>query len=122
MIFVKNDDFKLIATGFLYSPWNGTLREFAGEIYHRDEYRTEFGRLIIPEHTHFIVKDERGRTVKKFDCAADEGYIHNKTVWLQERDKRKAADILIEYEETLISKLRLQIKNHERLIASLKDV
>lgn len=119
---MKNGDFKLVTTGYLYSPWNGTLREFDGEIYHREGYRTEFGRLIVPEHTHFIVKDNRGRTVKKFDCAANEGYIHNKTVWLRERDKRKAADILIEYEETQISKLRLQIENHECLIASLRDI
>ena len=117
-----NNDFKLIDTGYLYSPWNGTLREFAGEVYHRDEYRTEFGRLIVPEHTHFIVKDGRGRTIKKFDCAANEGYIHNKNVWLREPDKRQAADILIEYEETQISKLRLQIENHESLVEILKDI
>lgn len=119
---MKNDDFKLIATGYLYSPWNGTLREFAGEIHHRDELRAEYDRLAVPERTYFIVKDERGRTIKKFDCAADEGYIHNKTVWLREPDKRKAADILIEYEKIQISKLRWQIENHECLIETLKDI
>ena len=114
--------YKMIATGYLYSPWNGKLREFSGEVHHREEYRTEFGRLIEPEHTHFLVKNERGQVIKKFDCAHGEGDLHNKVVWLREQDMRKAADILIEYEETLISKLRLQIENHECLIASLRDI
>lgn len=31
---MKND-FKLITTGYLYSPWAGKLREYAGEVYHQ---------------------------------------------------------------------------------------
>ena len=117
-----NDYFKFIATGYLYSPWNGTLREFAGEVRHREEYRSAYGRLIEPGHTHFIAKDDHGRNIKKFDCSINEGELHNKVVWLRESDKRKAADILIEYEETRIAKLKLQIENHESNIANLKAV
>ena len=117
-----NNSSKVIATGYLYSPWHGTLREYAGEVYHHEEYYDDRERLIVPEHTHFIVKDGRGRNIKKFDCSAIEGEIHNKVVWLREPDKKKAASILIEYEETQISKLRLQITNHECLIASLRDI
>ena len=114
-----SNEFKLIATGYLYSSWAGKLREFAGEVYHRDEIR-EYGKYILPERSYFIAKDKQGRTIKKLDCANHEGEIHNKVVWLQEPNARKAAGILIEYEETQIAKLRLQIENHEHLIETLK--
>ena len=115
-------DFKLIATGYLYSPWAGKLREYAGEVYHQAEYRAFPSNFIVPEHTHFLAKDEHGRTIKKFDCAAYEGEMHNKVVWLSERDPHKAAAILIEHEEEQIAKLRLKIRNHEDLIESLKKI
>lgn len=114
------NNFKLIAIGHLYSPWNGTLREFTGEVYHRDEKR--FAREICTERTYFLVRDKCGREIKKLDCAPHEGEVHNKVLWLTERDPRKAAGILIEYEETQISKLRFQIENHERLIETLKTI
>ena len=116
-----SDNFKLIATGYLYSPWAGKLREFAGEVYHRDKILSPNG-IIQPERSYFIIKDKHGRTLKKLDCAASEGEIHNKVVWLQEQNARKAAGILIEYEETQIAKLRLQIENHECLIETLKSI
>lgn len=115
-----NNEAKLISTGYLYSPWNGKLREYTGEVHHRDKYYSTPGGYIIPEYTCFLVKDEGGRTIKKLECAFNEGELHNKVVWLKERDMSRAAGILIEYEEAQISKLRLQIENHECLIESLK--
>ena len=102
----------LIAIGYLYNLWAGELREYGGEVYHG----------IYCDSAYFLVKDKHGRVVKKLNCAMSEGEIHNKTVWLQESNKRKAADILIEHEEEQIAKLRFQIENHEKLIASLKNI
>lgn len=116
-----SNNFKLITTGYLYSPWAGKLREFAGEVYHRDEILSHDG-FIQPERSYFIVKDKNGRTIKKFDCAASEGEIHNKVIWLREQNARNAASILIEYEETQIAKLQLQIENHKYLIETLKSI
>lgn len=113
-------DFELIATGYLYTPWNGTLRELKGEVYHQDEHRS--GYYIVPEKNYFKVIDAHGKVVKKLQCAAHEGEIHNKVVWLRDRDARKAADILIAYEENQIAKLRFQIENHERMIDTLRSI
>ena len=55
-------------------------------------------------------------------CASVEGEIVNKVLWLKESNVHKAAQLFIEYEETQISKLKLQIENHESLINTLKEL
>ena len=103
---------ELIACGYLYSSNAGTFREWGyGEV-----LRTTTGRVI------FEVKDSQGRTVKSLNCSDREGEICCKLVWLYERDIRRAADILIEYEESQIAKLQFQIENHKRLITFMKSV
>lgn len=113
--------FKLITKGYLYSPWNGKLKEYRGEVYHRDEYR-ELGKNIVFERTYFSVKDECGRELKKLMCSLNEGEIMNKILWLAEPDIHKAAQLFIEYEETQIAKLKFMIENHESLINTLKEL
>ena len=119
---MQNGHVRLIATGYLYSPWNGTLRVYTGEIYHRNRCDNGPGGYSYPERTYFLVKDKHNRVLKSFDCAENEGEIHNKLVWLRELDTRKAADIFIEYEETQIARLKMQIENHESLIQSLRNI
>lgn len=113
--------FKLIAEGYLYSPWNGTLKEYKGEVLHSDEIREGY-KYIIPEKNYFIAKDDHGRQIKKLMCASVEGEIVNKVLWLKESNVHKAAQLFIEYEETQISKLKLQIENHESLINTLQEL
>ena len=115
-----NNDYIFVSTGYLYSPWNGKLREYRGEVYHRDEIRNGPGGYIIPERTIFLVKDSYGRVLKSYDCSPNEGELYNKVVWLRDLDTRKAAAILIEYEEAQIAKFKLKIENHECMIDSLK--
>lgn len=113
--------FKLLAEGYLYSPWNGTLKEYKGEVYHMDEIR-EFGQRIVPEKNYFVVKDERGNVIKKMMCSSVEGEILNKVLWLEGSNIHKAAQLFIEYEETQISKLKMMIENHYGLINTLKEL
>ena len=113
--------FTLIVVGYLYSLWNGTLKEYKGEVYHSDEIREGY-KYIIPEKNYFVAKDNHGREIKKLVCASVEGEIVNKVLWLTESNIHKAAQLFIEYEETQISKLKLQIENHERLINTLKEL
>lgn len=96
------EDFKTIAEGYLYSPWNGTLKEYKGEVMHKDTF-IEFNKYIVPEKNYFIVRDERGRVLKKLMCSTIEGEIVNKVLWLAESDIHKAAQLFIEYEETQIA-------------------
>lgn len=107
-----------LGDGYLYSVWNGKLKEYRGVI----TYFAEIQGIsyIEPERTYFDVLDARGIKVKTYNCASKEGEIHNKVVWLHEPNKQKAAEILIEYEEQQIAKLQMQIENHKELIELLK--
>lgn len=104
-----SNDFEQIGTGYLYNLWNGTLREYRGEVLHKKER----------DVTYFIVRDKNDRVVKKLCCSPIEGENCNKSVWLSESNRAKAASILIEYEKQRITELQFQIKNHEELIDSL---
>ena len=118
---MKDNRFKLIAEGYLYSPWNGALKEYKGKVYHRDEFR-EFGKCIVPEKNYFVANDEHGREIKKLMCSSVEGEIVNKVLWLKESNVHEAAQLFIEYEETQISKLKSMIENHQSLINTLKEL
>ena len=108
----------VLTTGYCYSPWNGSLKEYHGDVMRMDGYVS--GRYVIPESTYFIAKDENGKVIKKLNCSSVEGNIWNKLVWLTESDISKAAEIFIDYEETRIAALKDQIKNHEITNDSLK--
>lgn len=116
-----NNDFEQIGTGYLYNLWNGTLKEYRGEVLYKIERGVRYGMLTCREVTHFIVRDKDGRSVKRLCCSCVEGEVCNKTVWLSEADRAKAASIFIEYEKQRIAELQFQIKNHEELIDSLKN-
>jgi hypothetical protein len=121
VIIMKDNRFKLIAEGYLYSPWNGTLKEYTGKIYHMDEIR-ESGKCIVPEKNYFVAIDGHEREIKKLMCSSVEGEIVNKVLWLEESNIHKAAQLFIEYEETQISKLKSMIENHQALINTLKEL
>lgn len=114
----KDGEFYLKTTGYCYSPWNGSLKEYQGDVMHMDGYFS--GRYSIPEMTYFMAKDENGRVIKKLRCPSEEGVIWNKLVWLEESDIARAAEIFIDYEETRIAALKIQIASHEIMIDSLK--
>ena len=109
----------VLTTGYCYSPWNGSLKEYHGDVMRMDGYVS--GRYVIPESTYFIAKDENGKVIKKLNCSSVEGNIWNKLVWLTESDISKAAEIFIDYEETRIAALKDQIKNHEITIELLAE-
>ena len=115
-----SNEYEVIAEGYLYNLWNGKLKEYRGEVLHKEKYEDSYGRYISPEVNYFMVHDEHNRIVKKLCCSAVEGEICNKGLWLSESNKSKAAEILIQYEEEQIAKLKFQIENHEELIESLR--
>lgn len=113
-----SSEFKTLGEGYLYNLWNGKLKEMKGEVFHRDKYSD--GQYIFPEDNYFRVIDENGRRIKTLCCSSMPEVIYNKGVWLEKSDPEKAAQILIEYEETQIAKLKLKIENHESIIETLK--
>lgn len=115
-----SNDFEVIAEGYLYNLWNGKLKEYRGKVLHKEKCEDVYGRYISPEVNYFMVYDEHDRVVKKLCCSGVEGEICNKGLWLSESNKSKAAEILIQYEEEQIAKLKFQIENHEELIESLR--
>ena len=114
-----NKDFYFVTKGYLYTPWNGKIKELEGEVWHRDECQVY--QYNLPESTKFRVINKHGPVVKSMCCSALEAEVCNKVVWLTESNMCKAAEILIEYEESQISKLEFQIENHKRLIETYKE-
>lgn len=114
-----NNDFEQIGTGYLYNLWNGTLKEYRGEVLHKTERAIDYGMRTSREVTYFMARDKNDRVIKKLCCSPVAGEIGNKSVWLSESNRAKAASILIEYEKQRIAELQFQIKNHEELIDSL---
>lgn len=85
-------------TVYLYSLWTDQLAIYEGEI--KTSFRDGLGR--------FNCKQLR----KVIQCSINPEVIHNKTVWLKERDDNKAKLLLKEYEEACINELEFKIKNH----------
>lgn len=110
--------YHLLCTGYLYSVWNGKLKEYKGNVLYSD--KCTVNGYIPPKRTLFDVVDERGKKIKSLNCASKEGVVYNKVVWLVESDRSKAAEILIDWETQQISALQMKINNHNDLIDTLR--
>lgn len=102
---------------FVYSIWSGELRVYEGDMHLiRPSWRSQMlGENLEPRVGIFK------NAVKRFECSTNPGVVHNKIVWLPERDDDKARQILIAYEETQIAKLQEKIQNHQAKINTLKE-
>lgn len=110
--------YHLLCTGYLYSVWNGKLKEYKGNVLYSD--KCTVNGYIPPKRTLFDVVDERGKKIKSLNCASKEGVVYNKVVWLVESDRSKAAEILIDWEMQQIFDLQMKINNHNDLIDTLR--
>lgn len=90
--------------GFLYSMWPGYLNVTEGEILH------------ISKYTYFI----RENDTKKICCHSEPEKIYNGLLWLEERDDEKAINLLIEYHEREVKKLKEKINSHLEKIIQLQ--
>ena len=111
--------YHLLCTGYLYSVWNGKLKEYKGNVLYSDKWTVN--GYIPPELTMFDVVDERGKKIKSLNCALKEGVVYNKVVWLVESDRSKAAKILIDWEMRQISALQMKINNHHGRIDTVRE-
>lgn len=99
-------EFKSIGTGYFYRIVNGKFMVSAGEIQHSDG-RTYWNRYQEPECTIFITRNKRtGKINTREICAETPGEVRNGKVWLEEPDKKRAVQLLIEYEENEIEKVK----------------
>lgn len=101
-----------LGNGYLYSLWNGHLREYCGCV---SGYEHEWGTLF----GQFSVIDENGEKVKLLQCSYYEGKNQNKMVWFHDRNKEAAIRVLIDYERNEMAKLEFRIKNHKEIIETL---
>ena len=58
---------------------------------------------------------------KGYDVSDEPGVVFNRTVWLSDRNDKKAMRILVKYERTKIAELRNKIKEHQNLIMVIKE-
>ena len=104
------DKKEVLGKGYLYNLWQGSIREYYGKIV----------RGYDSDKCCFKVLDERGREMKMLLCSPIEGKIYQKTVYLHDRDKKRAAKILIENEEYEIAKIEYKLRNRKEIIETLK--
>ena len=88
--------------GYLYSMWSGALKVYEGCV----EQSVHGG-----DRYHFYVR--RGtKIIRRVMCNGHPGFVSNATVWLEERDDKKAIDILIQYENEQIEELKDRIRKY----------
>jgi hypothetical protein len=106
------DKKEVLGKGYLYNLWQGSIREYYGKIVRG--YGDDSDRCC------FKVLDEHGREMKILLCSSTEGKIYQKSVYLHDRDKKRAAKILIENEEYEIAKIEYKLRNRKEIIETLK--
>jgi len=107
------DHILLHETAYLYSLWNDgflAIKEGSvGKYGHTDC----FGQPIHDAYFSFRTRGYR-------QIQDTPGVVYNATVWLVERDDQLAKNILLEYENQMISLLEEKIENHRRKVSILK--
>ena len=104
------DKKEVLGNGYLYNLWQGSIREYYGKIV----------RGYDSDKCCFKVLDEHGREMKMLLCSPTEGKIYQKSVYLHNKDKKRAAKILIENEEYEIAKIEYKLRNRKEIIETLK--
>lgn len=97
-------EFKKIGTGHLYAFRNGEIKEYYGEILHRNKYIDD--GYVYDDRTQFAILDSKNKVVRKLQCSSIEGEIYNRAVWFYKPNKKIAAKKFIEYERQEIDKLK----------------
>ena len=96
-----------MTSAYLYSLRNGKLKVEEGTVVEVNSY----GKTL------FKIPTVRG--TRSVHCSSVEGIVHNKSIWLEKRDDKKARNILIEYEKFCIAELEAKIAAHARHIETL---
>lgn len=102
-----------ITDGYLYSMQTGVLTVRQGSVYCRHD---------ISRHANLCDFYTDVDTCKKLLIEPEAGVIHNKAMWLPERDDAKAIDIFTEYENAQIAKLQNEINMHKHRIELMSAV
>lgn len=42
-----SNEYEVIAEGYLYNLWNGKLKEYRGEVLHKEKYEDSYGIYIL---------------------------------------------------------------------------
>ena len=105
--------FRKVDVGYLYCIIDNQLVEKYGEVWHRDEWYFD-SKHWEPEKNIFVVLSDSGTPSLKEICAESAGEVIDGKVWLQLYDRRKAAELLMKYEQEKIDKL---IEENKRAIA-----
>ena len=107
---IKSGTMEFISDGYLYSMQTGTISVRQGEVYHRHD-------ISRFNHLHLFVYDPD--YYGHVQCSTESGAIHNKALWLPERDDKKAIDIFVKNEQLKIEELEKEIKRREQAIKVL---
>lgn len=106
--------FRKVDVGYLYYIIDNQLVESYGEVWHRDEWYFDSKHWEAEENIFVVFQNPR-RTILKKHCTRSAGEVVDGKVWLQLYDRRKAAELLMKYEQEKIDKL---IEENKRAIAA----
>ncbi|MCF8018161.1 MAG: hypothetical protein K9L62_02060 [Vallitaleaceae bacterium] len=111
--------------GYLYSIKTGKLTVREGyatyseqAVLKLEDYKRNGTPRYAPIANFYF--GESDRWAHKVSCAIDPGTTYHMTVWLEERDDKKASDILIEREKLEIQMLNDEIQKRRYRIEALK--
>lgn len=95
--------------GYIYSMWSGKLVVHEGYVLPSKNGRP--GRFY---------RYRGDKLLGSIMCDNEPGVIVNSAVWFEERDDKKAIDMLIQYELDQIESCEVRIENHKAKIQMLK--
>lgn len=105
---------------YLYRIFCGRIfMEVLGTFYLKRMYK-DCTDEVWTQSAWISVLEKNMRHETRYQCSPEPGVVYNKCVWFHEPNRKKAAELLIEYEESEIVSLSKKINAHKEIIDILK--
>ena len=114
-----DDGYKKIADGYLYKIQDSELKEYPGEVIIH-ERRNKMMSSSRRGRALFSVSNEVRSSYKNLTVCINEGEVYNGMVWLVEKDKLRAANIIRDFEVWKMRQLIEEFNKHEKNVTILE--
>ena len=98
---------KIAETVYLYSPWNGTVKEYIGD-------------RSVPDGTVIRIRNKNGSLIKTFaSCSTSEGVVTHGVVWYRQPNLKEATIAIVGFLNAFSEKQRESLTKHAKALGEL---